>query len=66
LYLLRQLIEHVRLKPTIASVAGELAVLAHRPADWYHYRLPDSMIWGYYVLRIKSLFSRGIGRETQA
>ena len=62
-YLLRQIVERLRLKPSLRCVTFEAVVLAHRQEDWQAYRLPDSMVWAHYPIRLLSLVARVLGRD---
>ena len=57
-YVTAHLAHDFRLKPSPRYLAYELLTLLHHDGDWHALRLPDRLIWLYYLLRPLSYFQR--------
>ena len=59
-YNLRLIVQRLLLKNSPRYFGWEILVLLHRDRDWRTWRLPDRLIFLYYLMRPISYISRGI------
>lgn len=57
-YVASHLVHDVRLKPSPRYLAYEFLSMLHHEGDWHRLRLPDRLIWLYYLLRPMTYFQR--------